>query len=78
MTHGYVPLDGHLEPGFYGGVELAGQLPARTHLATRGRVRLLRLEASHWEPLVRSLPGLALGTFQWLSAELRRAEKSGS
>ncbi len=74
VAHGYVLLQGQLESIFHGGVELAGALPGRADFRTQGTVRLLRLAAEDWEQLVRELPALALGTFQWLSAELRRAE----
>lgn len=75
LDRAYVPLEGELEPIFHGGVELAGQMPARASLASRGPVRLLRLSARDWQRALVELPGLALGTFQWLSGELRRSER---
>jgi len=76
VLRGFVPLQGDLEAGFQGGVELVGQLPARSQLVSRGAVRLLSLTAADWEQILREVPTLALGTFQWLSAELRRSERA--
>lgn len=76
VERGYVML--HAPGRFYGGVELAGQMPARELLETHGPVRMLSLSAAAWEETVRELPALALGTFQWLSAELRRSERAAS
>lgn len=76
VTHAFVSLQGELQKGFLGGVELAGQLPARSDFLTPGPVCLLRLGTSEWESLLKELPALALGSFHWLSAELRKAENS--
>ncbi|MBX3171273.1 MAG: hypothetical protein KF760_27945 [Candidatus Eremiobacteraeota bacterium] len=74
LKRAFVPLQGDLENGFLGGVELVGQFPARSGLVTRGPVRVLSLARPDWEHILRYLPDLASGTFQWLSAELRRSE----
>lgn len=76
VERGFVPIAGDLENGFQGGVELVGQLPARSDVVSRGPVRLLSLTARDWEQILRDVPTLALGTFQWLSAELRRSESA--
>ena len=78
VKRGYVMIQGERPGDFLGGVELAGHMPARTTLATCGPVRMLSLSASQWEQIVRELPALALGTFQWLSAELRRSDSATS
>jgi len=78
LDRAYVVLEGQLEQIFHGGVELAGQMPARSTLVSQGPVRLLRLSAQHWERAVVEIPALAIGTFQWLSGELRRSEKVAS
>ncbi|MBN9416813.1 MAG: hypothetical protein J0I12_15315 [Candidatus Eremiobacteraeota bacterium] len=78
LERALVPLEGELTRGFWGGVELAGQMTARSALVTAGPVRVLSLSAAAWEVSLRDLPALSTGTFQWLSAELRRTEKDGS
>lgn len=74
VKRGFVLIQGEQEREFLGGVELAGQMPARCDLITDGPVRMLSLSKSQWEQIILELPALALGTFQWLSAELRRSE----
>ncbi|MBS2034300.1 hypothetical protein JST97_04900 [bacterium] len=74
LSYGLVPLQEELEARFHGGVELAGNLPARSDFTIPGATRVLALAASEWQRLLIELPALALGTFQWLNGELRRAE----
>ena len=78
LQRALVPLQGELPTGFWGGVEIVGQMPARSSLITAGPVRVLSLSAAAWEQSLRDLPALSAGTFQWLSAELRRTERDGS
>ena len=78
LERGYLVLEGSLPQGpghFYGGIELVGELPARADLISSGPLRLLSVRRRVLESAIQGMPGLGLGCFGWLRAELRQREK---
>ncbi|MBT9583372.1 hypothetical protein IV102_08480 [bacterium] len=78
LRRGFVLLQGCLSQGlhhFYGGVELIGNLPARSDLSSQGPLRLLSVRQEVLHKSIAQQPELGIGCFGWLSGELRACER---